>query len=77
MKRKKVQRTGTVILAALTAVCLLAGCGSGSGAETSASGNDIPESSVESSSGGEKVLTIGSGQATSSGLDTVLDYDGW
>lgn len=77
MRRKKVQRTENVILAVLTAVCLLAGCGSGSGAETSASGNGIPESSVENSSGGEKILTIGSGQATSSGLDPVTDYDGW
>ena len=77
MRRRKVQETGTVILAAVTAVCLLAGCGDGSGAGTAASANSVSEASGDSGSAGEKVLTVGSGQATSSGLDPVVDYDGW
>lgn len=72
----------------IVAGVLSAGCGSTT-AGTSASSNAVSSGSQtasasenasdgkDSSSSGEKVLRIGSGQATASGLDPVVDYDGW
>ncbi len=78
----------TVALAAVMAGSLLAGCGSSSSdstaAEETASSSGASVSASEDTSAGtaqasdgETVLTIGSGQATASGLDPIVAYDGW
>ena len=87
MRRKTKQREA-LFLAAAVAAGILAGCGSSGGTESSSAAQGTSaaspsaqtgstETSASSSAGGEKVLTIGSGQATASGMDPVVDYDGW
>lgn len=87
MRRKTKQREA-LFLAAAVAAGILAGCGRSGGTESSFSAQGTSaasasarigstETSAASSAGDEKVLTIGSGQATASGMDPVTDYDGW